>query len=652
LARSISPAADHHTASRGAATADAAVPLLTRAADGSRCLSFLDYTVTTAGSFGAQLLYRNSINALLLKQALTETLAVLPWFAGRLAVVHQQGGRDAFEVVCTNAGVRLIVASTSTTQQQLAVLLVPEPGSRATGSYNVAASLMAKYALPNDPWVIRRKQLPLLHVYLLQLYGGGSLLLLTVYHGLVDFEGLQTFTAHFSAAYNTVLLTWQQQGHRCNSGSGGNGGCSSCSTCNVHGLNAAGASVSGISGLRDGVNAAEPPLARRGAVFAPASLDALALAVAPPPPDTLPRESFVAIPWWKWGLTFWGILYKLLVQGGGIQVRTFIISPERLNHLKRTATAQLRKGRGEEAQAVAAAAAQGYTEYDGNGSSEEVQQDSSSMIGSGIRQRRGVGGVTEEAGGGGWVSTRDCVTARLAQLLHSLPQRRSRSMFFFVAANMRHRVQPPLLASQLGNILFMARVYDVRPSEMQLGELAARVRLALDRDLLSEYSREWHRVKQLVASHDVRRLVSEMIIDSDPTKCVLSAQGPLVFTDWRVEYPLWKFGSEVPISFTPISFRAPNVVIMCPLSPLMIQTAAVTASSVTATVEASNGDGDNGGDVDDGGGGNRGNGDRGHHHVGVSGGSGGGGLSLQIALHCVAWKRLDKMYGSDLATFF
>ncbi|GIL78794.1 hypothetical protein Vretimale_248 [Volvox reticuliferus] len=169
--------------------------------------------------------------------------------------------------------------------------------------------------------------------------------------------------------------------------------------------------------------------------------------------------------------------------------------------------------------------------------------------------------------------------------------------------------------------------------------------MCVRRDLPSEYSREWRRVKQLVAAHDVRRLVSETIIDSDPAKCVSSSRGPLVFSDWRVDYPLWRFGFEPPISFTPVTFRAPNVVIMCPLAPMTDP--AATAAAATVNVKASGG-------LEGGGGSGGHDGDQeGHGEYGNGSYNGsGGGLCLHVALHRVAWKRLDEMYGNDLAVAF
>jgi hypothetical protein len=80
-----------------------------------------------------------------------------------------------------------------------------------------------------------------------------------------------------------------------------------------------------------------------------------------------------------------------------------------------------------------------------------------------------------------WVSTRDCLVARLAQLLHSIPLKNRPGSYFFVIANMRQRAVPRLPDNQLGNWVWGARVDGVAPSQTGLGELAAGVRAALHR---------------------------------------------------------------------------------------------------------------------------------------------------------------------------
>ncbi|GIL86619.1 hypothetical protein Vretimale_11498 [Volvox reticuliferus] len=107
-----------------------------------------------------------------------------------------------YDVACTNTGARLLVATTSATLAQLTALLCPGP---RMGSDPDAVDPIAKYVLPRSADAIVAQQLPLSTVMLVHLSGGGSLLVLTAYHGLVDFEGLQTFVARISAAYNAAL---------------------------------------------------------------------------------------------------------------------------------------------------------------------------------------------------------------------------------------------------------------------------------------------------------------------------------------------------------------------------------------------------------------------------------------------------------------
>ncbi|EFJ44807.1 hypothetical protein VOLCADRAFT_94957 [Volvox carteri f. nagariensis] len=483
------------------------------------CLSFVDHTTSNIGAFGGELLFRQSINAALLKQALQGTLEVLPWFAGRLITRRD---RPAFDVACNNAGARLSVGRSETTLEQLAAVLVPRPDVVSDAN---AVNPLSKHALPHDPWVIAKQ------------------------------KALQTFMAHLSGAYNSLL----------GGGQSGGGGPYRAATTN-----------SDRPGPEEGGTvAALPSVAERlSAAYAPALVESFA-DPSPPPPGTPPRESFVVFPRLLWRSLFWALPYKLRIKGGGVE------------QLK-----EATGGRTEAAPAAAPAAAGA----DASEATEVALDAGEEKVAATVAERRdeeaaprwrpltavfrsccpgGNGGGASGSGQGSrpvenptvkaaapppqpqppvveWVSTRDCLAARLAQLLHAIPLRRRRPMFFLVAVNMRPRVQPPLPAGLLGNAAWTARVDGVRASQMVLGELAARVRHAIHRDLPLQYGRDWHRVKVL-AARDARRLVSDLLVDPRPSKCLLAPQGPFLLSDWPLQYGMWQldkmFGKNLGTAF-------------------------------------------------------------------------------------------------------
>ncbi|EFJ43082.1 hypothetical protein VOLCADRAFT_96767 [Volvox carteri f. nagariensis] len=429
------------------------------------------------------------------------------------------------------------------------------PGPSMASNHD-AFNVMAKYVLPRSADDIVKQQLPLATVLLVHLYGGGALLVPTAYHGLVDFEGLQTFVSHLSVAYNALLAkrssststgvgVGQVGGDSRDDGGFGSGYDKSGSSTNRN--NGDNLSTSNNDKNRDGSSTSNnirstrnsSSIIRRG-FFAPEAVERLC-ETNRLRPGSNPREAMAVLSKWSGPLALLRILYQLFVRGGGVEIRSYWIPPDRLADLKHAATQQLKKGMVE------------------------------------------------------WVSTRDCLAARLMQP----------SMFMLVIANLRPRVRPPLPDSQLGNHIWGARVDCVRPSEMELGEVAARVRLALTRDLPAQYCEIVRQMKMLTAVHAARQLITELIITRDPYKCLVAPEGPIMVNEWRVQYDLWQFGPEPPFAFNPVipPGLSPNLVCSYPAAP----------------------------------------------HGGGSGSSGGtGGLFLMVSLHRAVWRQLDAVTGGDL----
>ncbi|GLI68574.1 hypothetical protein VaNZ11_013042 [Volvox africanus] len=580
-------------------------------------LSCMDQANLSYSSFGGQLLFKSSIVAPLLKDAFSQALAELPWFAGRL--VLSEDGRT-YDVACTNAGARLLVASTSATLKQLTAVLCAGPNM---GLDPNAVNPMIKYVLPHSADVIVTQQLPLSTVMLVQLSGGGSLLIPTAFHGMVDFEGLQIFVAHMSAAYNPAL---RARGHDSGFGNSSNCGVGGIGD-NDHSNNSL--NRFGNSAFNDNsAAAAEPVLATgheghgdlKGAVcspigqslaahcsgmksrsfFAPDAVHARSKA-HPPPVGSKPREKMVVLPLWKGPLVLMRIMYLLSIRGGGVEARVQWIPPGRLALLKQTAMEQLRRG-----SMMESAAGKGKAEAQQE--QHQHQQRASERSCSSANEDKSTAlnrtlGVAGDVGSVEWVSTRDSLAARVAQLLHALPLKQRRPMFLLVIANMRGRVHPPLPASQLGNHIWGARVDDVRPSGMGLGQLAARVRLALDRDLPAQYCDIVRQVHDLVATYPARQLMTELVLTSDPYQHLLAPEGPIMINEWRVQYNAWQFGPEPPLAFTPASppGLSPNLMVTYPTPP-----------------------------------------------AGPDGSGGCGGLCLLSSLHRVVWQQLDRVTGADL----
>ncbi len=155
-------------------------------------------------------------------------------------------------------------------------------------------------------------------MYLLHLSGGGSLLVVSAWHGLVDFKGLQTFVSHIAAAYNTALAR-RGDGSRADTATSG----SSNSAASVDGnRQLAGGAAAAHSAATS--SAARPGLPsqlsehQRG-FFAPEAVDSIAESLSLPVGAKL-RESVLAIPIWRVPFMTMNILYQLLVRGGGVEV--------------------------------------------------------------------------------------------------------------------------------------------------------------------------------------------------------------------------------------------------------------------------------------------------------------------------------------------
>ncbi|KAG2446199.1 hypothetical protein HXX76_000792 [Chlamydomonas incerta] len=403
-------------------------------------MSELDQVLHDASSFGLQLLFRQSLVAPLLQAALEDAVTDLPWFAGRLVTI--KGGRE-FDVACCNSGARLLVASTPATLAEVAAVL------RSSAAFPVpgCASILNPYPpmlLPVDTDAIVRQKLPLAAVLLLHLRGGGALLLVSAYHGIVDFEALQSLAAHLSAAYNRRLAAWQQQAE-------------------AGDLLLGQQTAAGV-----GVRPPGPPPAanpRTGAFFHPhwaadvlAAAEAAEVAAAPaatgagthPPPappaagggaaPARPENYVMAQPRQMAAVVF-HYIREVFVRGGGLEGRVVRVPAARLEQLKEQANRELQEQRqGQELEggrielhASSGGAAAG-PHAGGQPPPPPSAEPQSQQKAAG---RNGSGGAV---GAATWVSARDAASARITQLLHALPVRRQGPMILLQIANMRGRM--------------------------------------------------------------------------------------------------------------------------------------------------------------------------------------------------------------------
>ncbi|KAG2440480.1 hypothetical protein HYH02_010359 [Chlamydomonas schloesseri] len=506
-----------------------------------RALATSDQCVLGLSDVCAQLLLGEGLSPRLLRGALEEVLAAMTWFAGRL-VLRPDG---AFDVSCCNSGARLVIASTSATLGEVAAAILPPqppasaataataaagaaaaPTTAATASPNnrppehagtaagagfarfagdrgpvVAAAASAgpggataggggdtdpwtwrEFALPRDPMAIVQEQLPLASVYLLHLRGGGCLLTLTTYHGLTDFESVQTFAAHLSTAYNRRLMAaggteaaateaaaaaaeaegqqrTQPPGGRAAPGDGAAAtaqqpGPGQTATL-AHAPPMAVAEVASRSSSKADLHQSQPPRTaqqqqaaqlpqgqsqrlpaaqlllqppedRRSARFDPEALEALAAAELPP--GVPARERTHAPSAAEQAEAMQRVMHQLAVRGGGKERRLFHVSAARLAQLKAQAAAALAQEQARAEAAAEAAAAGSASRNDMALTTEQQAQQERER--EQLRLLRDVG----------YVSTKDVFVARLLQLLHAVPLRRGSPLTLLQAADMRTRV--------------------------------------------------------------------------------------------------------------------------------------------------------------------------------------------------------------------
>ncbi|KXZ56853.1 hypothetical protein GPECTOR_1g77 [Gonium pectorale] len=558
----------------GSRTAEAATP----------CLSSHDQMALRWHSTGGSVLLRESIAAPLLKRALGEALATLPWLAGRLVLgkiqllTTEQDGK-AFDVTRCNSGARLVIASTSATLADVAAATAPGGGGVP---YSTAAvsDPWAEHALPDDPSEIARQKSPLASVFLMHLSGGGCLLSLSVYHPLADFEALQTFAARLSASYNAALAAHHRRQGACADGTCGSGNDSSSilgstgrpgpdATAPRAAGNGAGAAASATAADATALRSAPPAGVPR---FDPAALEAHA-DPSPLPPAVAPLE----LDGWVPGSALEAarvvtkVLWQLVWRGGGIHARMHAIPAGKLAALKQRATAELAEERErlrlrqrncwlpaaerqrQQERLVELEAAAAKRKVDGGGASAAEAATAGDPGSGGDAGLQGLECVE-------WVSTADALAARLMQVLHSLPLRRDCPLTAFVAANMRQRLDPPLPPGQLGNCLGSVCLLRLRPSQCSLGALAGQLRLGIQSHLLPRFRRSLHDFARLAARHGPASLMPRMALAADPWDNILAPEGPLVFSHWDVKYQLWQFGSEAPLAFLPLTKTGPNVI--------------------------------------------------------------------------------------------
>ncbi|KAG2446198.1 hypothetical protein HXX76_000791 [Chlamydomonas incerta] len=505
------------------------------ASPASRALATADQCLLGLSDACAQLLLAEALSPQLLRAALQDALADLPWFAGRL-VLRQDG---AFDVACCNAGARLVIASSSATVAEVAAAISPplppamrssaaaaataaataQPSSSSATSLGAAAGAAAaaaagtagfaavsgdrsggadpwawkEFAMPRDPMAIVQDQLPLASVYLLLLRGGGCVLTLTAYHGMADFESLQTFAAHLSAAYNRRLaeeharqpppaaaaapaslarVQQQQQQEKRQQISVAAAAaappasphvpptamvevvsrCSSkpdlqqpstqqqqqqqqqqqpptAATPAAAGETASAATQQPATFKPLPLPLLQPPEGRRSPRFDPDALEGLAAAELPP--GVPPRERTHAPGPRQLAAALQRVVHEVAVRGGGKERRLFHVPAARLAELKAQATAELAQERG---RAVAAACGgSGAKASSGQQQQQRGRRLSRQQAGQERQQLQLLRDVR-------YVSTKDAFVARLLQMLHSVPLRRGTPLVLLQTADMRSRV--------------------------------------------------------------------------------------------------------------------------------------------------------------------------------------------------------------------
>ncbi|KAG2497929.1 hypothetical protein HYH03_004191 [Edaphochlamys debaryana] len=473
-----------------------------------RVLSAVDQAAATAPPFGVRMLFAQSIVAPLLKQALGTTLTSIPQFAGRL---KENTDRRTYDVACTDEGARLVIGSTSAGLQQLREALDEDGGPGLVDPW-------ARYALPLDLAVVARKSLPLLSVFLLHLSGGGAVLSITCLHALADFETLQTFASHFSAAYNALLCSAFPEAYA----SAENGARAPDSTGKAEAAPANGAPTTRVSADGRAVITpgrvllrTQPPPDRRSPVFDPARVEALAREELPPGVTRV--DGLVVLSTWGWACIILRAIYEIFLRGGGLEARAFYLSPNVLAALKRRANAEL------------------------------VEE----------RAREGPGGVLA---GVEWVSSNDALVARLMQLQHAAPIRRPHPTTLLRVADMRPRMEPPLPSGLMGNVTALAVLEGVRPAELSLGRLAGLLRRDLQENVCPQFAQAvWDNQQWATkGSGGPRSSLLETVVHPEPHRNLLAAEGPTLVTSQSAQPQLWQFGPDLPLSLLPLGEVIPN----------------------------------------------------------------------------------------------
>ncbi|KAG2440479.1 hypothetical protein HYH02_010358 [Chlamydomonas schloesseri] len=665
----------------------------------------------SASCFGLQLLFRQSLEAPLLQAALEDAVTQLPWFAGRL--VTRKGGRQ-FDVSCCNSGARLVIASTSATLEGVAARMGAGPTAQPASQRGTNGQDQAQHAattaaaavpvfipypplkLPMSADVTVQRKLPLATVLLLQARGGGCLLAVSVCHAIADFESVQTFAAHLSAAYNRRLAA----AAAAHSSHGGEGQLMPCGNGNPR----AGAFFN--HRWPEEVLAAAPPPPPQQQQQQPSS----AAHVPPCPPG------YAVVSLWQLAVLVFNLIREVLICG--LQARVVRVPAARLEELKRRANAEVRADAKVEEGHVPA----GGGEATGRAAGRQhvvavVASTSASASDTAAADAADIGLGGGRGGDVAWVSARDALSARLVQIMHALPVRRQGPMVLLYIANMRGRLGPRrphastssapgsgmsaaarnaaasaaegggrssaagvkgtggcgleaaatatgptegrqgraapgaealeqqqqqqlLPLNQLGNLPLAAWMELPSPSGERLGRLAARIRHGINHHFVPQFRAMLAHTAGLLAAPgcDVRRMFVHPVVGwRRRRECVLAPEGPLVINHWMVRHELWQFGPEPAVALLPMgNDLVPNLIITVQLAAAAAAAVAAAAAAVAAAGGSSS---------------NSSSGSRsGSSGIGIGiGSSSGGDLVMLATLHKLVWRQLDAATGGDLA---
>ncbi|PNH11766.1 hypothetical protein TSOC_001365 [Tetrabaena socialis] len=505
-----------------------------------RFLTDWDRCMATVGQFGGGVLFERTLDTPLLKAALAQALASMPFLVGRLGFLED--GR--LDIRCTNAGARFVAASTSSTLQQLRQALAAAPYARAL------ANPWSAYWPPRGIDAVVQQQWPLVAGFVLHLSGGGTALWLAAHHCVADFESLQTLAAHWSAAYNAALQARQASAALAPSAVPAP---APAAVPAPEGSGPAAAAGSGASGAEVVSYAAFLPEGRRAPAMGAAEVEALATQGPPPPPGLPPRRemaeatalSGLTLLWWapagSLGLPQPQryVMLHMVWRGGGVEARTAHVSAQRLAQLKAQASAELAQAPG------------GGCGVDGGSGPGDA---------SGSRAERSSSAVE-------WVSTNDALVGRLLQVLHALPLRRATPVSCFVSADMRRRLAPPLPASRVGNLVYSVRLEGLRPGGMRLAELAAAVRHSLTHHVVPQFRGCLARARGVIARVAPRGVLFSFCLEPAKEENIFAPEGPINLTRWDVDFGLWQFGGAAPLAFLPLAELGPCIVTLYPAAP-------------------------------------------------------------------------------------